>query len=404
MAGLGKQFLMKLVVAWEELGKKSELVGDNLPELEMEEAPGATYMPVKETTSPGSTLMTPAQVKQEKVLLNCNTCGEAFRAAADLRKHEEKHRTEQDERKRKYFEKKRLEDLERKKIEEMEREKREAEMRRKKELKMKREELKAAAEEAERKRQEEEASRRKKEEEEERMRKEKEIMRKGGEEGKQNEEELKKKKEEEKESERMKVMAIFSGGKVNEEEFKARKRKAEEREALVERIKLARMMSATKEEKKEEVDNKEGGQNPIKFPCTKCGKVFKKNIELKMHIRRDHDPPKGALAIEHQTVEDPKVKQTPPLKAIQKEENKPKEAPNPITKALSPKKSNPNPSSSEKKGEEQPLTVTMIVATSPYFGQFSGLHKTKKETLYYCTQVKSSLERLGIHDICWRKR
>merc|ERR1740131_487005 len=107
----------------------------------------------------------------------------------------------------------------------------------------------------------------------------------------------------------MKVMAIFSGGKVNEEEIKARKRKAEEREALVERIKLARMMSATKEEKTEEVDNKEGGQNPIKFPCAKCGKVFKKNIELKMHIRRDHDPPKKeVLAIEHQTAEDPKVK------------------------------------------------------------------------------------------------
>merc|ERR1719342_352355 len=135
-------------------------MGDKVPELEMEEAVNATYHPVAKEKTPEATL-TPAQVKQERVLVSCNICGEAFRAAADLSKHEENHRMEKDERKKQYFEKKKLEDLERKKIQEVEREKREAEMERKRELRRKRDELKAAADEAERKREEEELARRK---------------------------------------------------------------------------------------------------------------------------------------------------------------------------------------------------------------------------------------------------
>ena len=364
VAGLGKQFLSKLVAAWEELGNQSELMGDKLPELEMEEAAEATYPKAKERTQEAT--LTPAQVKQEsRVLLSCNVCGEAFRAPADLKKHEENHRMEQDERKRQYFEKKKLEDLERKKIQEIEREKREAEMERKREMRRKRDELKAAADEAERKRQEEELVRRKREEMErirkeeevrrkreeeerirkeeelvrkkeevERMRKEKELRRKKEEEEerrRRQEEEEKKRLEEEREGEKRKVMAIFSGGKVNQEELQERKRKAEEREALVERIKLARMMSSAKEENKE---NQELGRKPIVFPCTKCGKVFKKNIELKMHMRRDHNPSKATLALEYQALADQlgtesevTVKRKQPEQAIEKEEKTPKEVP-----------------------------------------------------------------------------
>ena len=345
-----------------------------------------------------------AQVKQEsRVLLSCNICGEAFQAAADLRKHEENHRMEQDERKRLYFEKKKLEDLERKKIQEIEREKREAEMERKREMRRKRDELKAAAEEAERKRQEEELVKRKREEMEknkkeealrrkkgevEKIRKEEELVRKKEEvermrkkkeeeEKSRKEGEKKRLKEEESEGEKGKVMAIFSGGKVNQEEFQERKRKAEEREALVERIKQARMMSTTSDKE----DNKET-QKPIVFPCTKCGKVFKKNIELKMHLRRDHIPSKPALALEHQVNPDQMgteseataVKRKEPEEKeekIAKEEKIPKEIPKstevkPISTESPPK---------QKPEGKQPLTVAMIVATSPYFGQYSGLPK-----------------------------
>ena len=43
VAGLGKQFLLKLVAAWEELGKQSELMGDKVGVMEMEEAGDAIY-------------------------------------------------------------------------------------------------------------------------------------------------------------------------------------------------------------------------------------------------------------------------------------------------------------------------------------------------------------------------
>ena len=175
-------------------------------------------------------------------------------------------------------------------------------------------------------------------------------------------------------------MAIFSGGKVNQEELQERKRKAEEREALVERIKLARMMSSAKEENKE---NQELGRKPIVFPCTKCGKVFKKNIELKMHMRRDHNPSKATLALEYQALADQlgtesevTVKRKQPEQAIEKEEKIPKEVQKTTevmlnsTEATTKQKAATSGNTEE---EKQPLTVAMIVATSPYFGQYSGL-------------------------------
>ena len=381
MAGLGKQFLLKLVAAWEELGKQSELMGDKVGVMEMEEAGDAIY-PTKSKAQPQS--LTAAQVKQEKVLLSCNTCGEAFRAAADLKKHEENHKME-DERKRKYFEKKKLEDLERKKIEEIEREKREAETERKKELRKKRDELKAAADEADRKREEGELVRRKREEAERRKKEEEtRIRKKTEEEEKIRQGEEKRKREEEREGEKRKVMAIFSGGKVNQDELQERKRKAEEREALVERIKLARMMSSAKEDKKEEVEP----QTPIVFSCTKCGKGFKKNIELKMHMRRDHNPSKAALALEYLAESEATVKGKQPEQAIQKmTEETPKEN----MTLTEPGKQKPMPLT-KNEDEKEPLTVAMIVATSPYFGQYSGLAKPLKdrnELKYFSGQIKA---------------
>ena len=171
-------------------------------------------------------------------------------------------------------------------------------------------------------------------------------------------------------------MAIFSDGKVNQEEFQERKRKAEEREALVERIKQARMMSVVKEEKQDK--SNEETQKPIVFSCTRCGKVFKKNIELKMHMRRDHDDSRPTLALEHQADADQVGTESEVIiaakseKTEQMEEKIQKE----IQKTAEATSVSSEPAAKEKaatSGEKQPLTVAMIVATSPYFSQYSGL-------------------------------
>ena len=157
----------------------------------------------------------------------------------------------------------------------------------------------------------------------------------------------------------------------------------------MQRIKQARLMSSVKEENKE---TQELRQKPIVFPCTKCGKVFKKNIELKMHMRRDHNPSKATMALEYQALADQMgiesevtVKRKQPEQAIQKEEKIPQKEVQKTTEIMlistEPTTKQGAVSSGKMEEEKQALTVPMIVATSPYFGQFSGLPTNERFSL-----------------------
>merc|ERR1712098_438533 len=114
---LGVKYLQSLVDDWESTGDRSELLGKDLPPVELEEAIDATY------------IKTQQKLKSEPK--TCQKCGAAFNIYEELMKHmidhrrweeeEEARRKAEHENKRKYFEQIKQEENLKKNEEEFER-------------------------------------------------------------------------------------------------------------------------------------------------------------------------------------------------------------------------------------------------------------------------------------------
>ena len=310
VSSLGLDFLKKLVAAWEASEDRSSLVGEGLADLELEEAPDASYVKLQKPAGP-------VKVERGLVPKACKTCGAVFDTDSELSEHEGKHEVE--ERKRVYFEKKKQEELERRKSLEFQKKKKQEEalsaveaqrwrkrMEEESEKKLREKEAiesfmirkkKMEEEEAERKenerlagearisrmRLEEEFRRRKAEEELERRRKaeEEEQRRRDVEE----EDNRRRKVEEDKakaEAAKSRIMALMSSTKESNDEIDRKRKASIDKDALMEKIKKLRQSSSTIETEPFEKSI------PIIFSCTKCPFEGRKNIELKIHIRNEH--------------------------------------------------------------------------------------------------------------------
>jgi len=284
---LGKAALLQLVTAWQQGGLRGDLLGEEVEPPAMEQAEDATYT-------------TGDQVKQEKVILDCVSCGALCSGEGEFKKHQQKHKLEdrrreeeelkrgKEERKRKYLELKELEDQERKKIAEIESKKqallekkklaeidkkRHEELERKRLAEVRRKMEEEEAEEA--KAQTLEAARRLRQLQENIEMKKNEARRK----------EEQRVAEEKAESEKNKIMAMLMNARKTDGEEESKKRKNDDREALMERI---RKLKKSSEDSEEPQETNGPTQSPIVFTCTACPYTAKKNIELKMHMRRDH--------------------------------------------------------------------------------------------------------------------